>query len=210
MAEKIIGNLRRFNRKERYHLIKTALSIPEFKLGECFMGRLRECLGLQVPVDAFVAMDYHLDWVYASLFLACRGVDGGVFPRSKDKITATQEDIDLLIAYGEDNVCHLLFLEAKGVGGFTNEQLNSKAKRLKTIFEEDWPSVKPHFALISRKEPDQNRLNREEWPKWMHCKGKPNWVKLDWPDNSVSVSRSDKEGKRLATGKFWKIQKDKL
>ncbi len=216
-ARIIIENLRRFNRKERYYLIRAALGISEFKLGESFRKRLENYLGLRVPEDAFVAMDYHLDWIYASLHLADKGknLDKAVtdkpFSRYDEKtgckvITATQQDIDLLIAYGGDNECHLLLLEAKGDDGFNNAQLKKKADRLKGIFGEcgrRWSGVEPHFALISRKEPDQKKLTSSGWPKWMRCKGKPDWVKLDWPSNLVSVSRRDKEGNRSSKGKHW-------
>ena len=214
IPDKVIENLRRFNRKERYYLIRTALDIPEFKLGKSFRESLQECLGLQVPEHAFAAMDYHLDWIYASLFLANKGmgVDEVVrrpFCNSEKKITATQQDIDLLIAYPGDSECHLLLLEAKGAGGFTNGQLDSKAKRLERIFGGNgrgWDGVIPHFALISPREPKQ--LKSSGWPEWMHKGEQIPWVELAWPDKLVRISRSDISGKPSATGGFWKVLQD--
>ena len=112
-----------------------------------------------MPDCAYVATDYHLDWVFASLFLAERGVDlngewGGPFLRIKDEISANegQLDIDLLIAYSEGKKCHLLFLEAKGDSHFDNRQLNKKAERLRVIFKEHgcrWKGVNVKPPLLS-------------------------------------------------------------
>ncbi|MBI4301278.1 MAG: hypothetical protein HY664_01570 [Chloroflexi bacterium] len=64
----IIANLRLFNRKERFFLVGMALGNPKFKLIEQFRNQLNDKLGLFVPEDAFAAMDYHLDWIYAQSF----------------------------------------------------------------------------------------------------------------------------------------------
>ena len=210
IPNKVIENLRRFNRKERFYLIGAALDNPKFKLGTQFWERLRKCLGLQeeMPDNAFVAMDYHLDSVYASLYLASKGWDvdrarGEKFRRPKEIIKGTQEDIDLLIAYRKDNECHMLFLEAKGVTGFNNKQLCSKAKRLKEMFEERWEGVNPHFALISPR--PSRRLKTECWPEWMHPKGKIHRVELDWPHDLVRTSRCDAYGEPDKEGDFWTV-----
>lgn len=122
----IIDNLRMFNRKERFFLIGMALGNPDFKLSEEFRRQIGEVLHLDIPENVFTAMDYHLDWLYASLFLASHGDTGQVYPNADRQIQATQEDIDLLIAYEDGNVCHIVMLEAKGVTGFTRRQLRSK------------------------------------------------------------------------------------
>ena len=213
-SEMIISNLRRFNRKERFYLVGAALDNPKFKLGKQFWKKLQECLGLQeeVPEDAFVAMDYHLNWVYASLFLADKEMDldeavRKAFPNPEEIIKGNQEDIDLLIAYPGDEGCHLLFLEAKGDSGFNNDQLKSKADRLRKIFGEDgccWSGVKPHFAIISRKKPT-DRLNWKKWPKWMRRNGEYDWLELDWPCDLALVSRSDESGQPSAKGHCWTV-----
>ncbi|MHB1415078.1 MAG: hypothetical protein ACYC1C_07475 [Chloroflexota bacterium] len=82
-----------FNRKERFFLVGQALGNPSFTLSAQFRGRLGESFGLQVPENAFVAMDYHLDWLYASLFLHDKGTIEGIHPRPDDLITANQEDV---------------------------------------------------------------------------------------------------------------------
>ena len=46
--------LESLNRKERF-----------------FLTGLRQVVGLNVPHDAFAAMDYHLDWMHVALLLRC-------------------------------------------------------------------------------------------------------------------------------------------
>lgn len=213
--ERVIENLRRFNRKERYYLIGAALDNPEFKIGYSFRKRLQRCLGLRVPEDAFVAMDYHLNWVYASLVLAYEEEDLGEvikvrkpFPNPEEIIKGNQQDIDLLIAYPKDNKCHLLFLEAKGDSGFTNEQFNSKVERLGKIFGADGccrKDVKPYFAIISRRYP--SGLNRECWPAWIRGGENIPWLKLPWPEDLVRVSRCKDSGEPSARGCHWTVLK---
>lgn len=55
-------------------------------------------------------------------------------------MTATQEDIDFLIAFADkddSSLVHLVMLEAKGVTGWSNSQLARKARRLNAIFGND-------------------------------------------------------------------------
>src|SRR4051812_47521961 len=93
--------------------------------------------GVHVPPDAYVAMDYTLDWLYAAVrwYLDARlNLD----PQFKSApvlwpngmaLSASMEDIDLVVAW-EDQRPHLLLVEAKGFTGWTNKQLASKASRL--------------------------------------------------------------------------------
>jgi hypothetical protein len=179
----VIEYLERFNRKERFLLVGWALGNEKFLLGEKFREDLGRELGVSIPRTAFVAMDYHLDWLYASLVL---GTEGGeleshenprtVVRRKGEKtrvIGATQEDIDLIIAYKDGDDCHIVILEAKGVTGWTNKQMESKAERLEAYFGKKkkdpkrWGGkVEPHFAIVSPK----NRpvgLKTQNWPRWM-------------------------------------------
>ena len=54
---------------------------------------------LQIPPTAFVAMDYHLDWLYASFFYLRWKILRICIRKILALITANQEDIDLLIAF---------------------------------------------------------------------------------------------------------------
>ena len=206
IPDKVIENLRRFNRKERYYLIRTALDIPEFKLGKSFRESLQECLGLQVPEHAFAAMDYHLDWIYASLFLATTPEQPPYPLNDKKEISGTQRDVDFLIAYESGGICHVVMLEAKGDLPFLNRQLNRKAERLKVIWGDDgrrWSNVEPHFVITS---PYKPRLNYEGWPRWMLSQ-KDQWLRLvidqDPPLQKVTrINRDPTSKKRYAS---WKV-----
>ncbi len=217
-AKIIIENLKRFNRKERYHLIRDALGNPDFKLGKPFWGRLRKCLGLQeeVPEKAFMAMDYHLDWIYASLFLTTTQEQPPYRLRSDKKISGTQQDIDLLIAYESDGICHVVMLEAKGAlpfGSKEEEALKSKVERLVVIWGDNgnrWCNVEPHFVITS---PKPLPLRCEEWPKWMLSKkGCVQWLKLDIAKNLPlqKVTRLHRDPTNKKQYKNWKVEQIKL
>jgi hypothetical protein len=176
----VIDWLKTFNAKERYFLLAYAQDQDALQLGPFFRGRLSQLLGITVPEDAFVAMDYHLDWLYAALHVAVHGPAGPgpddshknvleqVDGEQKRMIQGQQEDADLLIAFDLDGVTHLILVEVKGVTSWGNDQLRSKALRLKQIFHEDgkrWENVKPHFILMSPRK--DKRLKVEGFPRWM-------------------------------------------
>lgn len=200
-----IENLRSFNRKERFFLVGMALGNPEFKLCEQFRNKVGEALYISIPKDAFAAMDYHLDWIYASLFLANNNTKDQMFPNTNGLITATQEDIDFLIAYQDEKTCHIVLLEAKGVTGFTNRQLNHKVLRLKDIFGDDGcnsPSVIPHFVIVSPKKPAG--IKSSGWPKWLKLNGEIPWIKMPIPAELKRITRCNEAGKASADGRWWK------
>lgn len=138
----LIEYLRKFNRKERFILLSHVLG-PQaeevFRLNPCFRGKLERELDLKIPKKAFVAMDYHLDWIQMALYLA-----GQVTPmidtipnRDKKLFEANQRDIDLLIAFregGTSKPTHIVLIEAKADTGWNNRQLKEKAVRLNRIF----------------------------------------------------------------------------
>ncbi len=205
MPKGLLDNLRSFNRKERFFLVGMALGNPEFKLCQEFREEVNEELNVEIAEDVFAAMDYHLDWIYASLFLAFNNASDRVFPSVDGLITATQEDIDFLIAYQDGEKCHLVLLEAKGVMGFTNRQLQSKIQRLRDILGVDgnkYTEVIPHFAIISPKRPVGIRTNN--WPSWVLCDGKIPWIKMPIPDELKRITRCDETGKSSADGRWWR------
>lgn len=201
----IVENLSAFNRKERFFLVGMALGNPEFKLCEQFRNKVGEALHISIPEDAFAAMDYHLDWIYASLLLASDKTKAQVFLNTEELVTATQEDIDFLIAYQDGNACHMVFLEAKGVMGFTNRQLQSKVGRLRNIFGDggnNYPGVIPHFAIVSPKRPI--RIRTSEWPTWIKPNSEIPWIKMSIPAGLRRITRCDETGKASAKGKWWR------
>ena len=208
--EGLIEKLRRLNRKERYHLVGQALGNRDFRTSDAFRNAVGSATGLTIPADAFVAMDYHLNWIHAAI-LICGDPGQATFAHGIDVTTAgNQEDADLLIAFDEGPKTHLILVEAKAATGWTNKQMNSKARRLAGIFGESGtkiPEVQPHFVLASPRPPRQLAL--DGWPTWMKQDGSPSgtvrWLKLEMPSNFQQVIRCDAAGLTGKTGTRWKI-----
>lgn len=201
----VIDLLMRFNRKERFILLNHALG--QWCLDRDFSRKVGNKLGLEIPSDAFVAMDYHLDWLQIALHLADQNDPHRTLFPNGDLIRANQEDIDLLIAFkgGSASETHLVLIEAKADTSWNNAQLNSKARRLKCIFDENSHAlVQPHFILTSPREP--RHVKTAEWPCWMKPKGEdcPLWLELPLSDELLKVTRwnevdgkADKNGNEL-------------
>jgi hypothetical protein len=206
----LIDILRSFNRKERFYLVGAALGNPAFRLSRDFIDKLNRALNVDVPADAFCAMDYHLDWLYASLVLASGGQPDGLRPNIDRLVKGTQEDIDLLVAYETADDCHILLLEAKGVTGWTNKQMKHKADRLGTIFGADGApldGVVPHFAMLSPNRP--KRLKEAKWPDWMRPGGSAVWIELPIPPGLRKVTRCDDQGRPSWQGTSWRVTPDR-
>ena len=105
------------NRKERFHLLREALGKKTFRLDERFRIRLQSCLydspcdAVSIPPDAFVAMDYHLDWIAMALRLAADGPERARRDRfpldgiaNDGLVSGTQQDVDLLVAFPAGNL----------------------------------------------------------------------------------------------------------
>ena len=202
----IVTNLKAFNRKERFFLVGTALGNHEFKLCAEFKELISKALRLDIPENTFTAMDYHLDWVYASLVIS-RDDSIQIHSNFHRLIHASGEDSDLLVAYEVDKCCHIVFLEAKGVTRFSNSQLQSKIQRLLNIFGNDgnnWPGVIPHFAIVSPKEPQ--KINIDNWPDWALIGNKVKWIPLKINHNLKKIVRCNKEGKADNKGKYWIVR----
>ena len=148
-AEQIIRNLHNFNRKERDHLIKFALSdSPSHpQVSKDLWRAIRPNGGKRQrpnPKDIFVGMDYHLNWLYAALVLSNQYEKGGIdnqinewpdFAQVDGKpIQPNQQDVDLLIAFPHsDGVLHLVLIEAKFGSQWKTDQFLSKTERLEAI-----------------------------------------------------------------------------
>ena len=173
MAERnLIDYLRDFNRKERFILLDHVLGQQPgdvFRLNRYFAGKLATELSLEIPVDAFVAMDYHLDWIQMALYLADKGYREGnlEIECGRRLVQANQDwDVDLLVAFEEQDrqMTHLVLIEAKADTGWKNSQLKSKADRLQLIFGRDSYGVPfdRHFVLMSPRKPQ--KVETEKWP----------------------------------------------
>ena len=186
----LIELLRLFNKRERYFLIDYALG--GFTLGDRFRRALEVELKLDIPAEAFVAMDYDLEWLAASL-LASKHPDGATnFSRIYEGVPSTYPDVDLLIAFRSGEEYHLILIEAKGYTGWLNNQMKVKAEYLAAVFGEkgdNHPGVVPHFCLIAPKEPPE-RLTTGEWPQWMTlADGRSQWVEIPLPEERLVVTR---------------------
>ena len=201
----LITHLRSFNRKERFILLHEALGPGTFSLDEGFRERLGGLLGLPIPADAFVAMDYHLDWLQMALYLAATPSPPSPIPND-DLFEGNQEDVDLLVACDGPAATHLVLVEAKMETGWTNSQLRSKAERLRRIFGMGRPGTDlatPHFVLASPNRPE--RLKTDDWPDCMTRAGEPAWMELRRPPSLRKVTRCRQDSRVSASGGFLRI-----
>ncbi|WP_349918403.1 hypothetical protein [Aeromonas veronii] len=78
MKNDLIENLKSFNRKERFYLVGQMLGNPEFRMDDKQLDEISRLIGFKIPREYFAAMDYHLDWIYASLYLTKNNTTGRV------------------------------------------------------------------------------------------------------------------------------------
>ncbi|MBM3473446.1 MAG: hypothetical protein FJX75_09275 [Armatimonadetes bacterium] len=216
----IIENLRRLNRKERFHLLQSVLGggspgSDSFTLSDEFRENLGRELGLTVPSDAFAAMDYQLDWIYVALYLALRNPEeGALVPKPDgDWFNSNQEDTDLLVAFecsDEPGVCHLVLVEAKCETGWTNKQVQSKLSRLQHIHEElqlaENSGVRFHWVATS---PERSEGLRPKWPPWLDWgsdEGGDHWIRMPVGPHCRAV-RCNERGKPDRQGSFWQLMR---
>ena len=207
----VIKYLKAFNRKERFILLNEALGEDTFCLSPKFARALR-CLidcNIKIPSNAFVAMDYHLNWIQMALYLAdnpsCAKSDSRI--PQQNLFCNNQQDVDLLVAFDCREKTHLVMIEAKADTGWTNKQLERKKERLTLIFDKNnygLGKVKPHFILMSPKESEGIRT--KDWPAWMKPdKGKPLWLELPLPPGLIRTTRSDNRGKTNKNGGYLRV-----
>jgi hypothetical protein len=206
--------LRRFNRKERFILSEWLLAPMPFTLGQAARDELATVLtdrGVnEVPEGAFVAIDYHLDWLYAALCLHGGRWDphsDAVYPRPTGKeLTANHEDVDAIVAWSDpDGTATIVLIEAKAYTGWSNKQLQSKADRLGAIFGPEgdhWGAqVRPHLVLAGPK--PSKGLITDDWPAWMRS---PLTINLPGPlEPRSAVTRCDGSGTPSVLGNHVRI-----
>ena len=179
------------NRKERFPLVGEALGNPAFQRGDGFRSRLTAKVGSVVPADAFVAIDYHLDWIHAAVSVGEHRADiNRIHSNAKGIATGTQEDVDSIVAFRTKAATHIIMTEAKAETGWATDQAGSKAARLRVIFGEEGnehAGIKPSYVLMSPRPP--KRLATENWPSWMlRTDGEAHWIELTAKLQAVSVS----------------------
>lgn len=216
--------LERFNRKERNLLVRDILGKPGIhpKLDEFFLQRVRCALKVKVPDTAWWATDYHISWLAGALTVYTKGEppcgpfynphvksdhDSNDSAPGRQLVEGNQEDIDLVIATGQD----VILIEAKAYGAFTKRQINSKLARLRLLyhfcknltFQGQLP-IKFHLALQGPVDPKHLNI---EWPAWLCSGGQVPWIELTLaaPETVLEVTRCDKNGKSSAQGDSWKV-----
>jgi hypothetical protein len=212
MSSKLVETLAQFNRKERYWLLRNALgqstdpkAVPDAPpLSDEFRARLRRQLELEIPSNAWWAMDYHLDWLYAATVLL-RGKQQPAYSNELSRtgtkgIQGNQEDIDFLIAFDKT----LILIEAKGDTPWSNEQLSSKWNRLQHIFGELGENFKPMPEL-------DNVVYLLMSPRGIEAVkvGDLNhyvWLQLAMDEKLLKVTRCTEDGTVNRSGEFWKTE----
>ncbi|MYD95212.1 MAG: hypothetical protein F4Y02_16345 [Chloroflexi bacterium] len=204
----LIDALERFNRKERFHLLRHVLGYEgwSFRLSDEFREELGRNIGERVPPGALVMMDYHLDWISMAVWLSGQhALPTKQTPAlNEGRVAGNQEDIDLLVAFKSSGTMHIVLIEAKGDTPWNNSQLESKAVRLREIFGDTIPDgaeVRPHFVLMAPKE--SAAINAGTWPSWMQV-AVDRQMSLPWPMR-MKPTRCDSEGKANSSGCFVRI-----
>lgn len=198
----LIEHLQDFNRKERFILLREALGEDTFTLDEGFRARLGETIDVPIPADAFVAMDYHLDWLQMALYFSATPSPPSPIPND-DLFMANPQDVDLIVAFDNEETTHVVLLEAKMETGWITEQLHSKAQRLELIFASGRPGADlttPHFVLTSPKK-SEPALAAARTSRAM-----PRWMVLPRPAGLQQVTRCTADRKRSAAGRFLRMR----
>ena len=133
----LVDLLQRFNRKERYWVIRNALGAEgqPAPLSAEFRATLSKTIGRGVPGDAWWGMDYHLNWLIAVALIMQDGTrrqGDNMLSDGKYLIEGNQEDVDLVVAFDR---C-IIVLEAKCTGSWSDKQNGSKTERLEQLRKE--------------------------------------------------------------------------
>lgn len=220
----LISNLETLNRKERFHLLTQIMGDNAFKPAPEFLRDIRDKLAIP-NIDylncQFAAMDYHLDWIYGALFATAKHIDlrtssgdVGVVPKVEKLVSGTQQDIDFIMAFpdtADNNIFHLVMLEAKSVGSWNIAQLNSKGDRLKFIFEEGRLDIRanivPHFLYMAPNPPTANQIAKAKLPTLMSNAN--HFIEMHLPSPLVKLTRCESDNRESKKGTFWKFETTK-
>jgi hypothetical protein len=196
----LVENLRSFDSHERGLLLDWATGSP-MTLDKAVRDAIDVKIGRKPPADAFVAIDYTLDWLYAATRWTlepakCR------YPQpwpAGGELSASPEDVDLVIAWEDQHGPHLVLLEAKGFTGWSNKQMVSKARRLDVIFGAGLArDFDVHFILVG---PAPSKgLKTQSWPDWMRPGQRAHFLKISDPGPRRAVQRCNADGVGLIAG----------
>lgn len=159
LAHRLVENLKALNAKERDHLMRYAYlgatdpydrHVPRWlstQMEAALRSHLKDAGFFAADAQCvFAGMDYHLDWLYVALLLACadepKPVDcqTGLLDEAPPLGDSTlgyligiHEDIDLLVVFADQKTTVVLCIEAKGDAAFNMKQLARKLIRLDRI-----------------------------------------------------------------------------
>lgn len=205
----LINFLERLNRKERYFVLAHATGVRDLSIGQQFRKELSDAIGVEVPESARLFMDYHFDWLISSLRLAYDQPARLFFKNSPKEVMGNQEDLDLLVAFEERQVTHLVMIEAKAATSWLTEQLRSKVNRLEKIFREGevWEGhVEPHLVLMSPGEPSADVT--KVLSRWDKSHGPTPWIQLNYRNERLVVERTMADKRPSKTGRHYLIHSE--
>ena len=221
----LAGILERFNRKERNLLIRDILDCRDrpLPLAKDFCQRLADAIGVdrELLEGAWWATDFHFDWLAGALLTFMRGETLKRQENTHNLIMGNQEDLDLVVVAHDPSGAtphHLILIEAKAYGGFTNKQWESKVARLEQLYAfykglelDSDHRIGFQYVLYSPTKPA--RLNPKALP-WQAQDGKEPLpiqhieLKLAFPKSSIlAVSRCNEAEEPDAKGAFWRCIK---
>jgi len=207
MPQTLSKELRNLYRKERFLVLNFAAGEGDGRppLSLAFRKSIRASLDLNhpIPANAFWAIDYHLDWIRAAVELSTSSA-----PRTEPlpgKLLGTQEDVDLLVAYPHAGRTVLILIEAKGVTGWNQKQLNSKVNTLRQIFGNGRRGLLLRWALAAPEKNPPINIDCNNWPPWMRKRSKPYWIAIPMPFRVDRLERCDSKGRRNTRGGYWRV-----
>lgn len=221
----LAGILERFNRKERNLLIRDILDCRDkpLPLAKDFCQRLAGEIGIarKLLESAWWATDFHFDWLAGALLTFMRGETLERQDNPHKLIRGNQEDLDLVVVAHDPSGAtphHLILIEAKAYGGFTNKQWESKVARLEQLYAfykglelDSDRRIRFHYVLYSPTKP--TRLNPKPLPWQARDTNEPAPIqhielKLAFPTSSIlAVSRCNADEQLDAEGAFWRCVK---
>lgn len=197
-------------------MIRNALGQRDglISLADDFRSDLAKTIELEIPRDAWWAIDYHIDWLAGALVHHARnkGAIGNRLtdpvPNSEDgvPISGTQEDFDFVVAFGTT----IILIEAKFSTGWSRSQLESKVDRLRALARID-PAVAIHFALMAPNNMKDVHLPdlRRQGSLVRNKNGRPYFLELRTDGKSkdfLAVERCDAQHNADRNGTFWQLR----
>lgn len=214
MTASLVDLIESFNRKERHILWEQAtVEGGKAQLSGTFKGKLAEC-GIDVPDQHIIAVDFHLDWLYAALLVHAAALSprdpsqAHAIPEAstpeKRAYRGNQEDIDLLIAFEQAGQPWVVMVEAKGFTSWGKSQMESKVARLRAIRSDPAlrPGVEMRLILASFEKWQNLPLNWREWgiDTDEGLPAEPHFLQLDKPQDRLKPEECDAAGKRSKGG----------